>query len=108
MTTNQLVKLCAKWQQRLRLSDWNVIIGFVDSFPDKSSGKSKVKMNVKESEILISRDGGEEELTLIHELLHLHFIVLDAEECKLSPAGEMLLEQSIESLATALLDLASR
>lgn len=81
MTQAELESLCAKWQKRLRLQDWNVKVEVVRFFdiPEKL-GEAEIHNQRKEAVIRIIGESDRREQrdtpvehTLIHELLHLHF-----------------------------------
>ena len=80
MTQQELESLCAKWQRRLRLQDWNVTVELVRHFdiPDRVD-EASMQIERKEATIKIVSPADRHEQdnpfehTLIHELLHLHF-----------------------------------
>lgn len=104
--------LCTKWQRILRLQDWDVKILFARGF-DLTAGKqgtiewvSKKKsafvkiLDPQDYEPAI-RWPQDVEKTVVHELLHLHYAPIDDTE----GLREMILEQAVECIATALISL---
>jgi len=78
MNQNQLNKLCAKWQKRLRLQDWNIEQLDFQPFDNYDTyGCTKLSNNFHDASIHINErwvNSPEQiEETLIHELLHLRF-----------------------------------
>lgn len=115
MKAPNLDKLCAKWQKLLRLQDWAVSIVYKRACDmDGKHGWCCPRLNMKSATIkvldVMDYDGRELgangialdiEVTVVHELLHLHFILLDES----TGANGTLFEQAIEILAVALVDL---
>lgn len=109
MNEDELKALCKKWQQILRLQDWDVEVCFVRQFEiEDADARCFPKLTRKEAKIKILNPidfTGERlegagtprdiESLLIHELLHLHFDPFWCEE------KELEMEQAIHSLAKA-------
>lgn len=112
MTQEQLEALCAEWQRRLRLQDWDVKIRLrrrYDMWVETNQGECKHETLKKLAlvNILDPTDYDPDnvwpqdvERTVVHELLHLHFapFVGDYEQCNAAH------EQAIDLIAGALVD----
>lgn len=110
MTNSESKRLLKKWQKRLRLTDWAIAL-HVDSTPgdfieqDRCGEVEYIEEN-KTAVIRIIRAeyyGNRVtpfsfEQTLVHELLHLKFALLDDSENKLQ---NRLVHQMIEELSKA-------
>lgn len=106
MTQQELEELCAEWQARLRLLDWNVRLeicryyGMPDSLGDCDcdipTKAAKIRLLVQD-DISPHEVYPDMEHTIVHELLHLHFAPFyDAEN--------QYMEQAINLIAGALCD----
>ena len=75
LTKKELEKLLTVWQDRLRMSDWNISISIVNfSRKDyKQSGDFEADILAKKAKILLTAKPfrGDEEYTLVHELIHI-------------------------------------
>lgn len=78
----ELEELLKKWQEKLKMKDWNLAIEIVefrrkDSF--RQSGDFIADTEKKEARILMTNDPwrGDEEYTLVHEMLHVLFYDYD-------------------------------
>jgi len=111
MTQEELQTLCVQWQKTLRLQDWDVRLKLVRQreIPEKQGEcawlVSKKQATVK---ILDSIDYSpnlewlqDQETTLVHELIHLHYAPIDHTE----GLSEKILEQAVNSMALALVEL---
>lgn len=109
-TRRQLVNMLAAWQGRLGLDAWRITVELVHAreldVAAGTFGATTIEANVMRARVRIvdpaelGEKAHELELTLVHELVH---VCLYAWE----PAGAveaMLLEQTVEQLALALLD----
>ena len=89
MTTAQLRTLVTKWQIRLRLQDWNVKVRFAKKGENVDYWGMIIPVaTTKEAVIVIHNpkhveDRGDDcyeadtEVTVVHELMHMHFAELD-------------------------------
>lgn len=112
MTQREANKLLKKWQKVLRLQDWKTdvrVISFAQmkeyckewGNPDIVCGATVMRPLEKSASVYITRfsPGDKQdpmELTLIHELLHLHFNSLAKPTCDKEQVSE---EQVIDCLA---------
>lgn len=113
MTREELADLCAAWQRRLRLQDWEVRVRLVQrgelDHPDVY-GKIDWLLHHKAASISLvdSADMAahdphyDQERTLVHELLHLHFLAWETES---GTPADTALEQALTALARALVAL---
>lgn len=114
VTQAQLERRCRYWQKILGLSDWTVVAGFARSeamSDDGNQGECHVSFENREARIRIlhpvdypetSFVPQDWELTLVHELLHLH---LDPIYRRVRGLAEELLEQTIQQVARSLIQL---
>lgn len=105
MTQNQVNKLTVRWQRRLRLQDWNILVEFVeqDYFKNPTqTGETTIKQSFKDADVKVLQglDSEETELILVHELLHILFGGM----CPPEGVLELLFETGIEGAARALLE----
>jgi len=101
-----------EWAQRLRLSDWKITLHISRSHDMPMEGKvGAVKWFAQQKDAIIhlldpidypphSWDEQDHEITLVHELLHLHYVPFDT--TKEGSLAETMLEQSIHILSTLL------
>lgn len=89
MTQDELTALGRVWQERLRLQDWDITVRFArvtefehkstmgdcDTFPDKRSALIRIQdpQDWHEAPSHLASCPWDLELTLVHELLHVHF-----------------------------------
>jgi hypothetical protein len=114
MEKPDLASLLTKWQRILRLQDWEIKVEWArhfDMLPD-SQGQVKAINAHKTAYIKIldradladpakaCSSAEEAEVTLVHELLHLHFSLIDG----FSGTDNVLYEQAISTIAKALID----
>lgn len=112
-TKPNLNQLLAKWQPRLRLSDWDISIGWATAreLPEDvgqntfnpATGVSDIKIKVPEDITDKHHLYHNVELTVIHELLHLVFG--QAAGWQKDDSKYIGLENSIEKVAKALLNI---
>jgi hypothetical protein len=111
MTAKELTALCVRWQEILRLRDWDVKIQFSRAFEMDGEEQGSVSaVTTKKSaliKILDERDYPTDiqwpqdiECTVVHELVHLHMIPFDTFG-KETLEGKSL-EQAVECIACAL------
>jgi hypothetical protein len=112
MTLNQLAVLCKNWQSVLRLKDWDIKVGFStrNEMVEGARGLCIPEIETKTAIIRVLEekcyDDGpwpyDAEETLIHELLHLHFLPM-----KIQPdtAENTAQEQAINLISAALVEL---
>jgi hypothetical protein len=105
VTEKELQALCLRWQARLRLQDWEVIIRFAtDTDEMENFGNCDYLTPKKYATILIqteekraTKEPAESiEQTVVHELLHLHLAAID------TPETRMVIEQTIHLVTKAL------
>lgn len=117
LTLDELKELCAKWQEILRLQDWNIEIRISrarDFEVENACGECSWVLPRKEAliRILDPLDYSpnhvfpqDMERTLVHELLHLHFAEISE---KAEAAGiniDTSLEQALHGIDGALANL---
>jgi hypothetical protein len=114
----QIPRLLTEWQKRLRLRDWNVKCT-IEPYPEVNGyGRTTCSLSLKEACIRICDPADEQfikemnlgtadlEVTLVHELLHLHGETFDHVVVKKKQRAEHCgLEQMIECTAQALVAL---
>jgi hypothetical protein len=112
MTSSNLKKLCKTWQERLRVSDWEIDLQIVKQI-DKSDeflGVCRPMMSKKVATIKILNeeaigDGDDDQETiLVHELLHIvfHAGLIGMDYHKDDAVEWNFFEQGIDSTARAL------
>lgn len=110
MTVKQLHKSLEEWTVILRLRDWNISLEVVDDF--ESFGETRFD-KYKNAKIVICSERTaprntptcpDSEVTLVHELLHLHSAQLTMSIEPDSPEDNAL-EQMVEILAQSLVSL---
>lgn len=115
MTELELQPLLNEWQKRLRLQDWHVQIALTrerDMPIDSSRGAVKWNVNNKEAWIHIldpidyppAQIPQDMEQTIIHELLHLHLVMV-AELAEESAPINIAVEQAIVCISEAFVRL---
>lgn len=78
----ELEEFLAKWQEKLEMKDWDLTVNIVE-FRRKNgyrqSGDFIADIEKKEAQILMTNDPwrGDEEYTLVHEMLHVLFYDYD-------------------------------
>ena len=108
-TEKQLRQKCAEWQKRLRLQDWGIFVKTARQAEMQCGGQGECEWVLKRKEAtivlvdpidypleLVDQDMEE---TLVHELLHLHFVILQPKD---GTAEDTALEQAIVCIAGAL------
>lgn len=114
LTEQELQELCRKWQERLRLQDWDIVVRLVrkrdfaikDGVDGECEWESQNKIAIirildpidYDPDCILEQDI---ERTLVHELLHLHFALFREEGIR-----ETLLEQAICAISKTLVALA--
>lgn len=114
--SNQEVEAAVvEWQKVLRLQDWDIIARIVrarDMFTEDSAASVRWTFQKKMATIVLLDPedydpniafAQDHEISLVHELLHLHYAGFDNTEQ--DSLEQMLLEQSIEAISTALVQL---
>ncbi|MBU2701135.1 hypothetical protein Ga0466249_002249 [Sporomusaceae bacterium BoRhaA] len=114
LTLDQLRDLCRKWQERLRLQHWDVVLSIVrQSDADMSGNLGSCRCTLSTALSIIKLLDPVDyvndyypydmEMVLVHELLHLHFCpfddCLDSNDLK-----DIMLERAIEHIARALVE----
>ena len=100
MRTPTIKSLCVKWQKRLGLSDWDIKIEVVHS--DALQGDQAAVLTtatLRRATVRIADVNTEIEQSIIHELLHIHFALIDERFTKLE---NLIYEQAIEAIAWGL------
>jgi hypothetical protein len=89
LTTKELKRLCCKWQARLRLSDWDVWVRFAKRDEHEDTWGIIFPQNTTKEAVVIIQNPryiknlgpdayqADVEVTLVHELLHMHFAPLN-------------------------------
>jgi hypothetical protein len=112
MNLEQLKQRCGVWQQRMRLQDWSVELVFRSraEMPSGRSGECKFLL-AKKTAIIYLLDPAvadrswleyDPELTLVHELTHLHLAPWNIYFSADDQDAELLLEQAVHALSTSL------
>ena len=112
MTEESLKTLLTEWQKRLRLQDWDIFVKTARQVEMQCGGQGECEWVLKRKEAtivlvdpidyppeLVDQDMEE---TLVHELLHLHFVILQPKD---GTAEDTALEQAIVCIAGALVKL---
>lgn len=114
-TQEQLDEALLEWQKTLRLQDWQIRARLVrgrDMFTEESAASVRWTFPKKMATIQLLDPADYEpniefpqdhEISLVHELLHLHYAGFD--ETENGSVEHALLEQSIEAISTALVAL---
>ena len=103
---DRLTALCAEWQKRLRLQDWDVYIYFVRYYEMKCSdadGECTYDLSRKDAQInILCEDDCPEpvdiEVVLVHELLHLHFAEWTERHDECPVSGELAIDIIAQTL----------
>ena len=109
----ELQKALKIWQKRLRLQDWKITASFVHNYQlDGRIGQGTSNLKFKESHISIVHPDEvnpncfgttNPEDTLVHELIHIHFIYTEPEKgIKPGSFQAFSLESAVDCLAVAL------
>lgn len=115
MNPAELQSFLAKWQTILRLRDWDIEIKFGRAWEmGEDRGGEVTRINAKETALITILDPcdwrpdkivpQDIEYTVVHELVHLHFAIIDDFE----GANDTLYEQAVHRIATVLLSLDRR
>lgn len=108
-----MTQLMAEWQKRLGLHDWQLVLcdtATAADLPDKKRGSVEYVESTKQAAVVIlgEEEAKDDELfpydrekTLVHELLHLKFCLLD--NCG-NDLQERIVHQLVDDLARALVD----
>lgn len=110
----QVRRLLQKWAGRLKLADWEIMVTVVpkSELPENKSGLCSSVLTKKAAHVKILHPDDADpnwinaydmELTLVHELVHLHV----APWALLYESGdhsEILLEQAVHTLSTSLVE----
>lgn len=104
---------CAVWQLRMGLRDWSVeiIVERKENMPDSKSGLCKFLVAKKSAKIYLLHPADADpewinpydiELTLVHELTHLHLAPWNQYFAEGDQEAELFLEQAVHALSTSL------
>lgn len=113
MILEQLRDRCAYWQKVLRLQDWDIRLSLVrqwdvpSAFGTSQSHLDKKIAKVKILEVIDDGDPNDfeeydQETTLVHELLHVHFAAFSVKD---DEHAEIAQHQVIQALSYALIKL---
>lgn len=114
LTQQELEEKCREWQEILSLRDWDVKPRIARYYDESNLGSCTWKLQKKMAVIRVQEYDDydpsnkwerDQETTLVHELLHLHFAPFDAETD--TPQG-IAQEQAIHALSVALVSLKRR
>lgn len=117
MTKEELQACCATWQQRLRLQDWSIKLEVKDR-DDMTGGVGSASLgSLRAVTIHILQEGDleavsksfpgpsevwlDQEVTLVHELLHLHMHDI-APKCDATTPLHDAIERAIDAISQAL------
>lgn len=110
ITESELCRLCAQWQERLKLQHWTIAVGIfsLESF-ERAEAQGEIQFSIDTGRALIKILDPEKypespfkqdmEISLVHELLHLMFAPFTPKEGTLQHS---FMENSIENLAQIL------
>lgn len=113
-TEDELKKLCSFWQNQLKLNNWRIIVGIknLTEFNNKQSlseiefvsalNKAVIKI-LDPSDYPQSPFEQDMEISLVHELLHLHFALFEPKSDDLLEF--LIMESTIEQLANILVEM---
>lgn len=116
----QLKKLCAEWQTRLKLQDWTIDVKLVRYYEDIEGLAGQIEWWEHTREAVIRlldphdipeppRHGTAStdlETVLVHELLHLHFACCtNAKAHPPDSPSRIMIEQSINAITMGLINL---
>jgi len=114
-TQEQAQQACQEWQKILRLQDWEIVIKIKRARELQSDCQAEVQWkNTKKIAIIHLVDPvdyqndhfpQDHEVSLVHELLHLHMSMFDQEPD--TPEGTAQ-EQAIHAISTALVELSRK
>lgn len=124
LTVAELRELLKQWQEKLQMTDWKLSLEIVEFYRKngyRQSGDFIINPGMKEAQILMTNDPwrGDEEYTLVHELLHVLFydydkysedILLDKFEKYSDKHGEYLdkLEEMVHKMTRVILGRSDR
>ena len=102
----KLSALCAEWQRRLRLQDWNVEVCYAKYYEMQSKdsdGECDYVLSCKNAQIrILCPDDCPEpidvEAVLVHELLHLHFAEWTERRDECPVSGELAIDIIAQTL----------
>lgn len=116
LSEQQLQEACAHWQKILRLQDWSVrvVVARGNGIDLQADTKGNCNWVLKKKAALIKimdpvdYDPGirwpqDMEMTLVHELLHLHMATFDNYDVGSHP--DVAVEQAVDSIASGLVSL---
>lgn len=113
-TEDELKKLCSFWQNQLKLNNWRIIVGIknLTEFNNKQSlseiefvsalNKAVIKI-LDPSDYPQSPFEQDMEISLVHELLHLHFALFEPKSD--NSLEFLIMESTIEQLANILVEM---
>lgn len=113
MSQAELEAACRYWQELLRLQHWDVVVRLARQYEMDAGNQGECEWNLRKRMALIKvLDAADwdprtpwpqdQEQTLVHELLHLHFAPFRAEQ---GTAEDTAQEQAIDAIARALVEL---
>ena len=113
LTQDESDSLLKEWQEILRLQDWDVVVD-IRRARDMSLGESVAEVHWKKEKKLaiihlldpMDYDNAyfpqDHEVSIVHELLHLHMVGFVAEDDTLEDTAQ---EQAIDAISNALVNL---
>lgn len=111
-TQEQLLAKCREWQAILKLQDWDIKLRLARYYDEPNLGSCSWTLPKKMATIRIQEYNDydpankwerDQEITLVHELLHLHFAPFDADDGNHLGLAQ---EQAIHAISVALVNLA--
>lgn len=113
MTISDLEVLVHKWQERMRLLDWDIAVTFATKEETETfNGLCIPFLHSRTAEITIANEDADDgrtltdvEITVVHELLHIYFAPFKTECGTLAETAE---EQAINALSHLLVALDKR
>lgn len=111
LAQGRIEDLLKEWQERLRLTDWNITVHDNESFYGMEECRGKVDYSepskeavvhlLDERQFISNEFDYDKERTLVHELLHVKFCLLDESG---NETQDRVLHQLVEELAKAFVD----
>ena len=112
-TEDELVDLCREWQERLRLEHWDIALRIARACDFTNEGDAEITWVLSKAKAImkildpVDYPAGpfkqDMEISLVHELLHLHFAPFDH-----STDGSMentMMERATDHIAITLVNL---
>lgn len=113
LNSDDMAAYCSYWQRILRLSHWEICCAIVRKTDLKTNSQADVSWTIESARAIIKvMDpldydnkffAQDHEISLVHELLHLHMASFDI--TKVGSLEEVYMERAIEHIAKALVQL---